>query len=417
MRAQIHRGAAEIGGSCVELEASGKRLLLDLGLPLNTDVGDEPSLPEVAGLQDGDDSSLLGIVLTHAHPDHFGLIDSAAPGIPVFMGAATARILREAAFFTPIGLDRTPAGPLVDRQPLEVGPFTITPFLVDHSAFDAYSLLVEAGGRRLFYTGDFRAHGRKAGVHRRLLENPPKDIHALLLEGTTVGRPRRPDDSAPASEKAVEEQCAALFRRTPGLALACYSAQNVDRLVSIYKAARRADRSLIMDLYGATIAAATGRKAIPQGSWEQVRVYVPEAHRVKVKKRKEFSRVDRLGRSRIFSKEIAADPSRWVMSFRTSMAQELDKAGCLDGANAVWSMWAGYLEGERGERTRHVFEDRAIPLTVVHASGHAAVEDLQRFAGALHPDKVVPIHTDAPGRFASLFDRVEMHPDQEWWEI
>ncbi len=31
----IHRGTREIGGTCVELESSGQRILLDLGLPLN----------------------------------------------------------------------------------------------------------------------------------------------------------------------------------------------------------------------------------------------------------------------------------------------------------------------------------------------------------------------------------------------
>jgi len=30
----IHRGAEEIGGSCVELESQGARILIDFGLPL-----------------------------------------------------------------------------------------------------------------------------------------------------------------------------------------------------------------------------------------------------------------------------------------------------------------------------------------------------------------------------------------------
>jgi len=43
MKIYIHRGAKQISGSCVELEADGKRLLLDIELPtLDTD------LPEIA---------------------------------------------------------------------------------------------------------------------------------------------------------------------------------------------------------------------------------------------------------------------------------------------------------------------------------------------------------------------------------
>jgi ribonuclease J len=33
--------------------------------------------------------------------------------------------------------------------PFAVGPFTVTPILTDHSAFDAYMLLVEGAGKRL----------------------------------------------------------------------------------------------------------------------------------------------------------------------------------------------------------------------------------------------------------------------------
>ena len=39
MRARIHRGAHEIGGSCVELEADGCRLVLDVGRPLSMYIG------------------------------------------------------------------------------------------------------------------------------------------------------------------------------------------------------------------------------------------------------------------------------------------------------------------------------------------------------------------------------------------
>ena len=35
MRLRIHRGAKEIGGTCIEVEAAGKRLVLDAGLPLD----------------------------------------------------------------------------------------------------------------------------------------------------------------------------------------------------------------------------------------------------------------------------------------------------------------------------------------------------------------------------------------------
>lgn len=154
MRCKIHRGANEIGGSCYELEAQGKRLVLDVGLPIIAAPGQDVLLPEVAGLKEGGDPSLFGVCITHPHPDHYGLLEKVSPSVPVYIGAAAARLLSEAAFFSPSGLQLEPHATFEHRKPLAIGPFTVTPYLNDHSAFDAYSLLVEADGRRLFYTGD-----------------------------------------------------------------------------------------------------------------------------------------------------------------------------------------------------------------------------------------------------------------------
>ena len=220
MRARIHRGATEVGGSCVELQANnGERLVLDLGLPLSVEQGEEELVPSVAGLKEGDDPSLLGVLLSHAHPDHYGLIEQISTDVPIYMGAATSRILKEASFFTPLGLDRNPAGVFADRQPLPIGSFAVTPFLMDHSAFDSYALLVEADNHRLLYTGDLRAHGRKAATFERFVNDPPSSVGTLLLEGTSVGRPV---DGDPLREEDVEERCGKLFQASPGMALACY---------------------------------------------------------------------------------------------------------------------------------------------------------------------------------------------------
>ena len=133
------------------------------------------------------------MLITHHHADHWGLVDQVRAGLPIYMGAATQRILRAAAFWTR-GLDSRSPGLLRHREPFELGPFTVTPYLNDHSAFDAYSLLVEAGGARLFYTGDIRGHGRKAGIFEELLEDPPRDVDVLLMEGTNLqpGMPTSP---------------------------------------------------------------------------------------------------------------------------------------------------------------------------------------------------------------------------------
>jgi ribonuclease J len=313
MRARIHRGATEVGGSCVELESEGHRLVLDVGLPLATDQGQEVPLPRVSGLTGGD-TSFAGVVLSHAHPDHYGLVDRIGSEVPIYAGSATVRILREAAFFTRSGAEIRVAGELRDRAPLQLGPFVVTPFLVDHSAFDSYAILVEADGRRLFYTGDVRLHGRKAATVERLLRSPPTRVHVLLMEGTRIGRPQTTTSAI--SERDVEERAHVIFTESEGLVLCFFSPQNVDRLVSLFRAAKRSDRTFVYDLYAASVARATGRRTIPQPEWPEVRVYLTNNERRKVIASEQFHRVDAVKAARIYPTELARERSRLAMLFR-----------------------------------------------------------------------------------------------------
>jgi ribonuclease J len=65
----IHRGTNQIGGSCVELLYAGKRIVVDLGLPLDAklEAADLPDIPSIHS----DDGSLVGLLLSHGHRDHW----------------------------------------------------------------------------------------------------------------------------------------------------------------------------------------------------------------------------------------------------------------------------------------------------------------------------------------------------------
>ena len=258
MRVRIHRGTREIGGTCIELAAEGARLLLDLGLPLDGDPDDTARHPAIENLDGG--GNLLALVLSHGHVDHWGLAHLAGPALPVALGAATHRILRAAAPFVPRPYVPTHPVEFASGQPLTFGPFRITPHLVDHSAYDAYALEVEAGGTRLFYSGDFRGHGRKAALFERLIAHPPQNVDVMLMEGSTLGRLNA--EQAFPTEADIEARFVELFRKTAGLALVAASAQNIDRMVSLYRACKRTGRTLVIDLYTAEILRATGNPNI-----------------------------------------------------------------------------------------------------------------------------------------------------------
>jgi ribonuclease J len=415
VRVRIHRGAHEIGGNCVEVEHDGRRIVLDLGRPLAADWDDEVPLPDIDGLT-AEDTSTLGVLISHHHADHWGLAGQIRSSVPIFMGAATGRILQAASFWTR-GLEVPLAGHLEHRTPLEIGPFTVTPFLNDHSAYDAYSLLVEAGGRRLFYTGDLRGHGRKAGIFEELLRKPPGDVDVLLMEGTNI-QPGLPDKPT-ITETDVEQTLIDQFRATAGLALVVTSAQNVDRLVTIYRAALQADRDLVVDAYTADVARATGNDNIPRPdpAWPRIHTCLPRWQAIRIKDAAQFDRLEHINPYRLYPEHFAASPERYVLLFSASEGDRLAAAGALVGASCTWSLWSGYLDEPSGRRLTSFLSEHGIPRVEHHTSGHASPDDLRRLAQALDPDRVVPIHTLGADSYGDLHPAVTPQPDGRWWDV
>jgi len=415
MQICIHRGAKEIGGSCVEVISAGKRLIIDLGLPLDAEKNDKKYLPNISGF-DGKDDTLLAILISHPHIDHFGLLAHISPEMPVIMGVDARRILTQAAPFLP-GDWPIPANGLSLKSDItiEVGPFKITPFLIDHSGYDAYSLLIEVEGKRLFYSGDFRAHGRKASLTEKLIANPPRNIDVLLLEGSSLGRIDN-HDSFP-NETDIEQQLVDVIAKTIGLTLVHASSQNIDRIVSIFRACRKTGKTLVFDLYTAVILEATGNKNIPQSDWPDIALYVPQKQRVQIKNNQWFDLLKSHSKNRIFIEKLQEISGKSVLLFRPLHMRDVEKADLLKDAVYIYSQWEGYWELDSYAYLREWLAKHGIPKLSIHTSGHASPNDLMRFATALNPARIVPIHTFKPENYNELFNHVEIHADGEYWEV
>jgi ribonuclease J len=412
LRIKIHRGTAEIGGTCIELATSGGRLLLDLGLPLDGDPEDLSCHPDIEGLNGGSD--LLGLVLSHGHMDHWGLALLAGPNLPVYLGGATHRILKAAAPFVPRPYVPPNAKEFQSGVSFEIGPFKIAPHLVDHSAYDAHAIEIEAEGQRLFYSGDIRGHGRKAALFERLIANPPRDVDIMFMEGSSLGR-LEVEKTFP-SEAELEAEFVAHFSQAKGLVLVAASAQNIDRIVSIYRACKRTGRTFLIDVYAAEILRATDNPHIPQSNWPNIALYVPQYQRVQIKRHELFSLLDIHKSQRVFAEDLARLAPNAVMLFRRAMFDDLERANCLEGAQAIWSQWDGYLKKPPGEEFLSTLAEHNIPLSQIHTSGHASIRDLKRLAKAIAPKALVPIHTFEAGRFPEYFDNVVLRQDGQWWE-
>ena len=81
----VHRSAHEIGGNCIEVStADGSRIILDAGRPLDAPEGATGLLPKTLNLA----RTVNGVLLSHPHQDHYGLLGELPPSWPVYCGKA-----------------------------------------------------------------------------------------------------------------------------------------------------------------------------------------------------------------------------------------------------------------------------------------------------------------------------------------
>lgn len=414
----IHRGANEIGGTCIELssELQTGRIVLDIGRPLDaSDVDLESILPPVSGIRQGAED-LLAVLISHPHQDHVGLLDYVHESIPIGIGAAAKRILGRTSFWLgKPGLINRKTIDWISRKTVEIGPFQVTPYLVDHSAYDSYALLIQCDGQRLLYSGDFRGHGRKKHLFSEILRNPPEDIDVLLMEGTVVGRDN--DNQEFATEDELEDQFLQHFRETDMLSLVWTSAQNIDRIVTVYRAAKRANKRLILDAFTAEMLMATENPNIPQPGWERhIGVYVPKWMQRKIAYTSQFHLLEPFEKNRVYLENLSRSRND-VMLFRPGLLNEVSAHLSSVIGQLIYSNWTGYLEDTSTSRVRAWLNEMQIPLRIAHTSGHASLSDLRRFTSAISARCVVPIHSFHGDDFKDHFSNITRRLDGEWWSI
>jgi ribonuclease J len=409
----IHKGSHEIGGNCIQLTSGNTSILLDAGLPLN------PESPRV----DLSQLSVDAVLISHPHQDHFGLMATLPPGTPIYLGRLARCLINAPQLF--IGKDRYELNfqDFKAWQPFTIGDFTITPYLVDHSATDAYAFLIEAEGRRLFYGADFRSHGRKGKLFDNLIAHPPRDIDLLFLEGTML---HRSNDLFP-DETSVESTIFETIRQQKNISFLLASSQNIDRIVSAYRACKRAGKLLVIDIYTAWVLEQLRQitENVPGMDWPEVRVFASHRQDERLKTNPEHfgDFRSRLYRHRVKREELHATPEAFLYFGKMSSFRLIDKFKSDAGlVSVIYSQWLGYLDGTHpeyfgSEQIAACRSDPAVNFIYAHTSGHAPVEDLQKMAAALNPRILVPIHTAYGAEFAQLFANVVTHNDGESWTL
>jgi ribonuclease J len=407
MNVTIHRGARQIGGNCVEVAAEGGRILLDLGVPLDAEDSQKVDLPPTLKLRAAG-KPLLGVLVSHAHQDHYGLWDRLDADTPVYIGGPSLRMLKAARPFVRAGRLPEKTVTYSDGVPFSVGPFTVTSYLVDHSVYDAHAFLVECDGKRVLYSGDFRTHGRKRGALGRLISRCPKPVDVLLCEGTTVGRGSESHSAKP--EQDLEAEVEKVIRETKGIVLVSFSALNVDRFVTFFRAARHTRRLFLADVYTAEVLVAAGNPKLPDPRKGSMGIFLPSRMKSKIVREGNARVASKYRPHRIFPEDLRDYPKPLVMAFRDSMQKDLERAECLARGTLIYSYWPGYLERGRSD-PRDWCKEHGLRFELLHVSGHADPETLDKLIKGIQPRRLIPIHTESPEYFQKRYKMAEVWPD------
>ena len=216
-----------------------------------------------------------------------------------------------------------------------------------------------------------------------MLSELPKKVDKLICEGTTLSR----EGYVAVSEQELENQAVELFRDNKGPVFVLQSSMNIDRIVTMYRAAKRSGRTFLEELYMADITSAVGG-SIPNPAFDDVYAFITSGSRYEgLKKYAHRMKQDR----------IAKIP--FVMCVRTSMLRYikgLSKKMSFEDGVLIYSFWSGYKQTENIKHFLSECENLGLKVVTLHTSGHADYESIKKLVNTVNPNEIIPIHTQAP---------------------
>lgn len=429
MKLSIHRGTNEIGGICIEIQSGKSRILMDFGMPLVNKTGESFNfnqyeslsvteliskgvLPNVKGAY-SNNPDIDGVLISHPHGDHYGLLQYLNKDIPVFLGKATHEILKLNNIFLYQNNKIVNPNYFEKNVSFQINDFKLTPYWNDHSAFDSYSFLIEASGKSVFYSGDFRGHGRKGNAYKWFTHNAPKNVDCLIIEGTTIGRATNKFKT----ETEIEQELTEIFRKSDCINYIYTSSQNIDRIVSLYKACLKSGKNFVIDVYTANVLNVLSEFAKlpnPLKGYEQIKVLFPNRITTGLFKRGLGELANKFAKSKITKDEISKNPSDFVVIVRPSMKNDLNKITANQG-NLIYSMWEGYKEQASTKNFLDWLKSKNFAIIDIHTSGHADIETLKEFADSINPKSIIPIHTFNKQDYKTIFTQpiIEVNDNQK----
>lgn len=385
MEIKIHRGTHQIGGCVTEIKTARARIIVDMGSELPRADKTEYVPLKIDGVTQGV-PDCDGIFITHYHGDHVGMFEEILPTVPVYMGATAKAIYAVVQKTLKRKLDK--GNPeLVENfktfeagKPVRIKDIKITPYSIDHSAFDAHMFLIEAEGKRVLHTGDFRMHGARGRKMPAVFEKYARDIDALITEGTMLSR---------SGEKVITEH--ELGRKANDIlqknkhVFAICSSTNIDTIAEFYSAAIANKRPFIVcddhQLEILRIVTSSAKSSFYKFDRQKIYVYGSNLHELML------GGFCFLGRA----------------NYATQKALEAFPENVL-----IYSMWKGYLDKAHPayDPFKGDFVDKAVVqgsrLEYLHTSGHATAEQIETVCKKTNAKLIIPIHSEVPEAFTNL---------------
>ena len=402
MRITIHRGIDQIGGCITEIRTEKSKMLIDLGH--NLPQGDEPvedkmdNPKTIAVLCEGCDA----IFYTHYHGDHVDLFSHVPDSVPQYIGPLAKEVMKiKSKRLSCIPAQKEQHEADVARlerfrtfetaKRVQVGEdIWVTPYFVSHSAADAYMFLIEADGRRVLHTGDFRGHGYTSkGLMPTLRKYiAPKGVDVLICEGTMLDR----EDKNILHENELKTKAAELMQRYKNVFVLC-SSTDMDRLATFHAANKQMrNRPFVCDTYQQKILNLFAETAGAKSSLYAFdhKVYGVDRHNEKLHDwmlKEGFTMLVR----------TSDKYRRWA----ESLLPQLNP----DETVLVYSMFRGYILPTHPafNPTTKAFVDLFPNFKYLHTSGHATTDTLAGVCRTVNPrTAIIPIHREKDSDFAAL---------------
>ena len=376
-------GVGEVGRNMAVVELDDRFLVIDAGLsfPHTEMPGIDIVLPDFEYLRENRDR-VEAIVLTHGHEDHIGAVPYLLRefSLPIY-GTAFTLALLEGKLEEHGVRDNADLRQVAPGESARTGPFSMRFMRVTHSIPEGMAVAIDSPAGTILHTGDFKLDqtpldGRPTDLHA-LAEEAQRGVHLLLSDSTNAE-----EAGYTQSERSVGPVLNYIVARAPKrVVVACFSS-HIHRIQQIVNAARASERvvSFLGRSMHQSVAAAR----------ELGILTVPEEDVVPIEE------IDRLDPQRVVV--ICTGSQGEPLSALSLMAAREHKWVKLDEGDTV-VLSSSLIPGNEPAIHRTVdglYRTGAdvfhLPAAAVHASGHAAAEELRLMLSLVRPRWFVPVH-------------------------